>query len=103
METFDDVCFHRSVDLVARQLIYALRAEKQYVGIFINMTPGNVSARRLEKIKDETIQQAEELYQHQIAMARNFANFLGEYTAKGEQLVQKLLEAVKEEKDPRNT
>ena len=103
METFDDVCFHRSVDLVARQLIYALRAEKQYVGIFINMTPGNVSARRLEKIKDETIQQAEELYQHQIAMARNFANFLGEYTAKGEQRAQKLLEAVKEEKDPRNT
>ncbi|MBF0594026.1 MAG: 4Fe-4S binding protein, partial [Candidatus Omnitrophica bacterium] len=102
IETFDSVCVHKSVKLVTRQLIYALHAEKQFVGIFISMTPGKVNAERLEKIQDETIQQAEELYQHQIEMAKNFANFLGEYTAKGEQLVQKLMDAVKEEKPPKS-
>lgn len=101
VENYDHVCSFPAVGLVARQLIYAMRAEKQYVGIFINMATDNVSVERLAKIQNETIQQAEELYQHQIEMAKNFASFLGEYTAKGEQLVQKLMEAVKEEKGKR--
>ncbi|MFH0753542.1 MAG: [Fe-Fe] hydrogenase large subunit C-terminal domain-containing protein [Candidatus Omnitrophota bacterium] len=99
IEIFDEVGMQASHGLLVRQLIYALREEKQYVGIFVNMTPSAVNTQRLEKMKGETIQQAQDLHQHQIEMAKNFANFLGEYTAKGEQLVQKLLEAVKDEND----
>ena len=64
--------------------------------MFINITSNTENAERLRQVKDETVQQARELHDHQIEMAKNFASFLGEYTAKGEQLVNKLLEAVKD-------
>jgi Ni,Fe-hydrogenase I large subunit len=93
--------------LIAREIVYALRAEKQYVGIFINITTDHLNAERLQKVKDDTAVQARELHEHQIEMARQFANFLGEYTAKGEQLVNKLIQAVEskdvvEDKDKKN-
>jgi iron only hydrogenase large subunit-like protein len=98
VEMADDIRVHKMQGLIAREIIYALRAEKQYVGIFINITADHLNAERLQKVKDDTAVQARELHEHQIEMARQFANFLGEYTAKGEQLVNKLIQAV-ESKD----
>jgi iron only hydrogenase large subunit-like protein len=98
IEMADDIRVHKMQGLIAREIIYALRAEKQYVGIFINITADHLNAERLQKVKDDTAVQARELHEHQIEMARQFANFLGEYTAKGEQLVNKLIQAV-ESKD----
>jgi PAS domain S-box-containing protein len=97
IEIFDDVVIYKDLGLITRAGVYALRREKQYVGIFTNITTSRLNAERLEKVKNETIDQARELHAHQIEMARNFANFLGEYTAKGEQLVQKLVDAVKKD------
>jgi len=96
-EMFDGIITQPALDLTIRLIVYALKEEKQYVGIFIAIPSGRVNAQRLEKIKAETIQQARELYDHQITMARDFAVFLGEYTAKGEELVQKIVDAVKED------
>jgi iron only hydrogenase large subunit-like protein len=94
----DDIRVHKMQGVIAREIVYALRAEKQYVGIFINITADHINAERLQKVKDETAVQARELHEHQIEMARQFASFLGEYTAKGEQLVNRLIQAV-ESKD----
>ncbi len=96
-EMFDNIITQPTLKLTIRLIVYALKAEKQYVGIFIAIPSGRVSAERLAKIKEETIQQARELYDHQIAMAKDFAVYLGEYTAKGEELVQKIVDAVKED------
>jgi len=93
-EVYDDQRHYPQYGLVLREVVYALRGEGQYVGMFINITTSAQNAKRLQEVKDETAQQAKELYAHQIEMAKNLANFLGEYTAKGEQLVNKLLEAV---------
>lgn len=94
LDIHDDVHTHERVGLMSRDLVYALREEKQYVGIFISLNPNGLNAEKLEKIKQETLLQAQELYEHQIEMARNIANFLGEYTARGEKLVHKLRESV---------
>ena len=98
IEVADDVRALKLQGMIARELVYALRAEKQFVGIFINITASRLNAERLQKVKDDTVVQARELHEHQIEMARQFADFLGEYTAKGEQLVNKLMQAV-ESKD----
>jgi iron only hydrogenase large subunit-like protein len=95
-EMTDSLREYPQYGLVVRAIVYALRDDHQYVGMFINMSPGEENAERLKKVKNETVQQAQELYAHQIEMAKNFANFLGEYTAKGELLVNKLLEAVQD-------
>jgi hypothetical protein len=107
VEMADDIRVHKMQGLIAREIVYALRAEKQYVGIFINITADHLNAERLQKVKEDTAVQARELHEHQIEMARQFANFLGEYTAKGEQLVNKLIQAVEskdvvEDKDKKN-
>ncbi|MBF0490705.1 MAG: PAS domain-containing protein [Candidatus Omnitrophica bacterium] len=96
-EMFDQIITLATMNLSFRLLVYALKEEKQYVGIFIVIPSGRINAERLEKIKEETIEQAKELYKHQIAMAKEFAIFLGEYTSKGEELVQKIVDAVKED------
>ncbi|MBF0618928.1 MAG: 4Fe-4S binding protein [Candidatus Omnitrophica bacterium] len=99
---YDDVRSHTAYGLVAREVVYALQTERQYVGMFINMTAQGVAFEQLQHVKDETIQQARELHAHQIEMAKQLASFLGSYTAKGEQLVQKLVEAVKDKKIDEN-
>ncbi|MBF0331561.1 MAG: 4Fe-4S binding protein [Candidatus Omnitrophica bacterium] len=96
-EVFDAPRAYPEHELVLREIVYAMRAEGQFVGMFINITPLQADARTLQKVKDETMLQAQELHAHQMEMAKNFANFLGEYTAKGEQLVNKLLDAVKDQ------
>ena len=95
-DVHDDTREYAQYGLVVREVVYALRAEHQYVGMFINITSNEKDAERLRKVKDETVLQAQELQAHQIEMARQMANFLGEHTAKGEKLVSKLLEAVKD-------
>jgi uncharacterized Fe-S cluster-containing protein len=61
------------------------------VGIFINITSQQEQEKKLKQIRSQTIEQAHELLEHQIKMAQNIAQFLGESTAKGEELVRKLV------------
>lgn len=87
---------YRNYNLICRQIIYPLPAEHQFVGIFINLTTTKENEQKLSRLKEDTIKQARDLYEHQIDMAKNFAQFLGEYTAKGESLVSNLIEAAAE-------
>ncbi|MBF0477969.1 MAG: 4Fe-4S binding protein [Candidatus Omnitrophica bacterium] len=102
VEIHDDQREYPQYNLVVREVVYALRSEAQYVGMFINITSTAYNAQQLQQVKDETVQQAQELYAHQIEMAKNLANFLGQYTAKGEQIVHKLLDAVNDKDSFRN-
>jgi len=71
--------------------MYKLPDEKQYIGIFVNITKNRKNQEKLEKMRYETVWQAQELMEHQIKMAQKIAEFLGESTAKGEVLVDKLI------------
>jgi len=90
-ENFELTAFHKSHKIVCHELFYALRQEKQYAGIFVNVSHLQDNEHKLKQIKSQTLNQAKELLEHQIKMAQNIAMFLGESTARGEELVNKLM------------
>jgi uncharacterized Fe-S cluster-containing protein len=87
---------HDNYKLLCHELLYPLREDHQYAGIFVNITRSDDSERRLEKLRSDTVTQAQELLDHQVAMAQKMAQFLGESAARGEDLVRKLLKVAEE-------
>ena len=87
---------HDKYGLVCHQILYRLRDERQYVGIFVNITRSQADKDKLDQLRAQTVFQARELLEHQVAMAQQMARFLGESTAKGEVLVDKLMELATE-------
>jgi len=79
-------------NLVCHQLLYPLKDEKQYVGIFVNITHMEDTEKKLEAIKQETIRQSKDLLEHQITMAQQIVKYLGESTAKSEELVKNIVQ-----------
>ncbi|MDN5280513.1 MAG: hypothetical protein PWR01_4478 [Clostridiales bacterium] len=95
---------HAKYSLVAHQIIYQLQAEKQIVGIFVNITGSRKSQEQLDKLRASMIQQAREMLEHQIKMAQELAMHLGQSTAQGEILIENLLKlasAESEKEDPK--
>ena len=88
---------HKQYNLVCHEILYPLREERQYVGILVNITHSRTSQQKLDHLRAQTVLQARELLEHQIQMAQRLAQFLGESTAKGEDLVEKLLLMAEEE------
>jgi PAS domain S-box-containing protein len=92
---------HERYNLVAHQILYPLKEENQYVGIFVNITHSQANEQKLDQLRAQTIMQARELMEHQITMAQKIGQFLGESTAKGEALVENLMRlAGDESKNP---
>jgi len=88
---------HPRYNLVCHQVMYPLSDESQYVGIFVNITSTQTNQQKLDRLRAQTVLQARELLEHQIQMAENLAKYLGESTAKGEDLVEKLMVLADEE------
>ncbi|HOS93072.1 MAG TPA: [Fe-Fe] hydrogenase large subunit C-terminal domain-containing protein, partial [Armatimonadota bacterium] len=85
------VVSHERYGLVCRHILYALPEDRQYVGIFVNITSGETARRKLGELRARTLMQAQELLEHQIGMAQEIARYLGESAARGEQLVENLM------------
>ncbi len=82
---------HDRYNLVCHQIVYAMRDERQYVGIFVNITNSLDTQERLKRLRAQTIRKAHELMEHQIKAAQEMAQFLGESTARSEELVRNIL------------
>ena len=80
------------------QLVYALQKDRQYVGIFVDVTRSQANKLELDELRMRTVEQARQLMEHQIGIAQMMAKLIGESTAKGEALVQKLMELAGETK-----
>ncbi|HEX7491788.1 MAG TPA: [Fe-Fe] hydrogenase large subunit C-terminal domain-containing protein [Candidatus Limnocylindrales bacterium] len=91
---------HERFGLLFHQILYRLSEAQQYVGIFVDMTTSRSDQQQLELMRTQTIAQAQELLDHQIAMAQQMAEFLGESTARGEVLVESLLTLAGEPRNP---
>ena len=91
------IIHYPNYNLICHQICYALTIEKKYIGIFVDVTDLQTNQIKLNDIKTETITQAQELIEHQINMAQELARFLGENTAKGEMLMNSLIDAIKKE------
>ncbi len=90
-DKIEGIVTHSAYNLVMHQIVYALKEEKQYVGIFVDITSLRMNEKKLDKMKEQTITQAKELLEHQIKMAHEMAMLLGRNTAKGEEIVSKLM------------
>ena len=85
--------------LACKQLIYPLREEGQIIGIFVKMASHAVDEAANARLRAQTVAQARELLEHQIDMAQHIAMFLGESTAKSEELVKKIIVLSEEDKN----
>ncbi len=86
---------YNNYNLICHQMSYSIPDQQQYVGIFIDVTDLQVKSEQLNEIKAETVLKAQELIDHQISMAQELAQFLGEHTAKGEAMLSKLIDSIK--------
>ncbi|PKL88217.1 MAG: hypothetical protein CVV23_11355 [Ignavibacteriae bacterium HGW-Ignavibacteriae-2] len=88
---------HNNYNITCHHILYELLEEKQYVGIFVDITKRVSDSEKLDDLKLNTIRQAQELMDHQIEVAQQLAKFLGESTARGEELVDNLLKLTQDE------
>lgn len=95
-EMVEAVVRHEKYNLVCHQIAYALRDDKQFVGIFVNISHSRASQEKLNDLRQRTVEQARQLLDHQVAMAQKIAEFLGESAAQGEVLVDHLRELASE-------
>jgi iron only hydrogenase large subunit-like protein len=87
---------HAKYSLVCHQIVYALREEKQYVGVFVNLTSSLMNQKQLDTLRAQTVQQARDLLTHQIEIAGKIAQFLGESSAQSERLLDNLVRMARE-------
>jgi PAS domain S-box-containing protein len=95
--SIETVVRHDKYGLVCHEILYALQDERQYVGIFVNITHSRASQEQLSKLRAQTLIQAQELLDHQLAMAQKVTQFLGESAAQGEVLVEHLRQLATDE------
>jgi len=96
-EPLDLTVRHDKYHLVCHQIVYALRDEKQDVGVFVNLTAGLKNKKTLDALRASTLQQARDLLSHQIDIAGRIARFLGDGTAQGEKLRDNLVKLAQNE------
>jgi PAS domain-containing protein len=87
---------HPVAHLVCQELLYTLQEERQYVGIFMNLTHGAAAQEQLLRLRSETLERARELMEHQTQMAQQMAQYLGESSAQSEELLRNIVSIVRE-------
>ena len=101
VDLVEETVNHANYDITCHQLLYKLPDDNQYIGIFVDITKNISDVEKLDSLRKKTIQQARELLDHQVEMAEQLAKLLGENAARGEVLVENLLELT-EDKQKKN-
>ncbi len=91
---FSDEVRFPNYNMVCHLVCYAIEEENQFVGIFVDITDTHSNKEKLKGFKTETILQAQELMEHQVSMAQELAKFIGDHTARGEMLMNKLINEI---------
>lgn len=98
-ETRSSIVSYDAYGIKCRQIIYYVKNDKQYIGIFVNITKTYQDKEKLNEIKKQTLLKAKELLEHQIETAQKMALFLGESTAKSEELLNQLLKILENDNE----
>lgn len=77
------------------EIIYALEEEKQYVGIYTDVSDLKFDNSGDEAFKNQTLEHVKNLLYHQISFSQEMAHYLGKNTAESEELVKKIAGEVK--------
>jgi len=73
------------------EILYALREENQYVGIYSDISRLKYDAGQLDTIKSQTLMHAREFLDHQVRFAQEMAHYLGKSTAQSEEIAKRLI------------
>lgn len=90
-EIYEETVKHEKYDIVCHQIYYKLKEEKQYVGVFVNVTKNVTTESKLDDIRNTTMIQAKELLQHQMKMSQELAKLLGENAAQSEVMINNII------------
>jgi len=85
---------YQNYNVMCHTVAYRLPEEEQIVGLFVDVTDSKSSKDKLNALRSETVERAQELIDHQIDMAQELARFLGENTARGEVLMKNLIDSI---------
>lgn len=80
-----------------QEVLYAIPDEDQYVGVYTDISQIKFDAGQLDLIKRQTLQQAKDLLDNQIQFSQEMAHYLGNSTAKNEEMVKKLIDLYEDE------
>jgi iron only hydrogenase large subunit-like protein len=78
------------------EILYSLREEGQYVGIYADISKIKFDSKQLDVIKAQTVNQAKEFLEHQVRFAQEMAHYLGKSTARSEELAKQLIDLYEE-------
>ena len=73
------------------EVLYPLREDEQYVGIYSDISNIKYDQSKLDVIKSQTLMHAREFLDHQIKFSQEMANYLGLSTAKSEEIAMRLI------------
>ncbi|GAB1477033.1 [Fe-Fe] hydrogenase large subunit C-terminal domain-containing protein [Bacillota bacterium] len=72
------------------EIVYALPDEKQYVGIYTDVSDLKFDDGEIDAFKNQTLEHVRKLLYHQINFSQEMAHYLGKSTAESEELVKKI-------------
>jgi len=72
------------------EVAYTLKEEKQYVGIYTDVSDLKFDKNQIDAIRNQTLEHVRELLYHQIDFSQKMAHYLGKSTAESEELVKKI-------------
>ena len=85
------------------EVLYALREENQYVGIYTDISKLEMTEEHLGIVKAQTVFHAREFLEHQIRFSQEMAHFLGQSTAKSEEIARRLISLYEQDGTPEGT
>lgn len=80
------------------EVLYTVAENKQYVGIYTDMSQMKMDSSQLDLVKRQMLEQAKELLNHQIEFSQEMAHYLGKSTARNEEVVKQLIDLYEESK-----
>jgi PAS domain-containing protein len=75
------------------QVVYYLPGEKQFVGIYMDLSNIKLNEAKIKSARDKTIRRVEKLIAQNLEMAQKMADYLGESAARSETLLDELTQA----------
>ncbi len=79
------------------EVVYTLAEDKQYVGIYTDVSKLKFDESQIDAIKNQTLEHVRELLYHQISFSQEMAHYLGKSTAESEELVKKITDLYEDE------
>jgi uncharacterized Fe-S cluster-containing protein len=96
-ETYESVQTKHGVKY--HEILYTLKEEGQYVGIYSDISKIKYDSKQLDAIKAQTLVHAREFLDHQVRFAQEMAHYLGKSAAQSENITMRLISLYEEDGD----